>query len=162
MPSDRFVPDSESWFSSLVVYNDHKRFLRLQLLMPDGSEGDVVYCPWQKLTSKGGHNKCVALGTRVAARIVLDRGAYYALEAVVEQDGVGRYYETALATITHWPNGAGGSRRDCGCPLFTIPGKDSRTGEPTHREVHVGDRVEVEIVPSKKKGWAGFIKRVIS
>jgi hypothetical protein len=147
---EKFVPSPDEWFYAKVVHTDQDRYLLLEL-----SNGLTVYCPWQKVTqSLGKHSKCLRPGTECSVRMALDRQVYWALEMCI--DDTAKYFETSKARIGTW-NGLGGTaQRDCGCSIFVLC--HSQIDPST---VHVGDQVEIQLRPSEKRGWVGFIQRFV-
>jgi hypothetical protein len=151
---ERYKPLEDEWFLVRVVHRDWKsgKYLLLEL-----STGDIVYCPWQRVTrSPGNHSLCLPLQTECSVRMKLDRGKYWALEMQTEGDAPHGF---SRAQITGWYGMAGNAYRECGCPIFIIcPTTDWQIGS----EIKVGDWVEIAYRPSDKRGWVGFIQRKIS
>lgn len=153
---DIFIPEPDAFYNAVVEANDGK-FLVIR-------SGDIVMtAPWQKVKAPGCHHcpERVPPGSTCGIRMTFNHGQYWVKEAII--DRVGKYFETSTATITRW-NGAGLGERDCSaqCTIMVIPGTHPVTGQPTHREIRVGDRVLIEIKPSNdpERGWVGFAKKV--
>jgi hypothetical protein len=149
-----YKPEQDEWFLALVVHRDWQngKYILLEL-----STGDVVYCPWQRVTrSPGNHSICLPLETECSVRIVLDHGKYFALEMHTEGQ---EPFSVARAQISKWHGMAGSAYRECLCPIFVLCTRENWEIAST---IQVGDWVEIVHRPSEKRGWVGFIQRKIS
>jgi hypothetical protein len=149
-----YEPLEDEWFSAHIVHRDWKsgKYLLLEL-----STGDIVYCPWQRVThSPGNHTVCLPLGTECSVRIKLDRDKYWALETQVDGE---QSYDVCRAQITSWHGSAGSAYRECGCPsIFVVCPQQAIDDGLT---IRASDWVEIVHRPSEKRGWVGFIQRKI-
>jgi hypothetical protein len=149
-----YKPLEHEWFLAHVVHRDWQngKYILLEL-----STGDIVYCPWQRVTrSPGNHSICLPLETECSVRIVLDHGKYFALEMHTEGQ---EPFSVARAQISKWHGMAGSAYRECLCPIFVLCTRENWEIAST---IQVGDWVEIVHRPSEKRGWVGFIQRKIS